>query len=389
MATLLDRAADRMKEWFPHLPWTVRISFEGRSRTFGSGPERAEWVCRTREALERLAIPDLRTFLDHYVVGEVDFNGDIYGTVGCRRYIRQESDWLVGFRYYVRHAWTYFIPSSVQRKLNAIQTHYDLPAEFIESYLDKRTRAYSCAMWKEPLSDADGEPLEDAQYHKFDMAAGELEIQPEDRFVDIGCGYGYMTHLAETKFGCKHALGITLSKNQVERGFSKNMKLMHYLELKPEGQFDKIYTCGMVSHLDHSEIEQYYRHIFGLLRSGGRAWVHAIVPPVMAKGHTNYTTVSGNFSQKYVFPDHFQFPVHVHLKLMERTGFCVRNVYYRYGHYAKTLRHWYRRFVENLPTTRKLISPVTERAWHLFLTYASVMDGANGSVVKQIVVEKP
>jgi hypothetical protein len=40
-----------------------------------------------------------------------------------------------------------------------------------------------------------------------------------------------------------------------------------------------------------------------------------------------------------VFPDHFQFPVHVHMKLLEKTGFRVKTVLFRYGHYAKTLRH--------------------------------------------------
>jgi hypothetical protein len=35
-----------------------------------------------------------------------------------------------------------------------------------------------------------------------------------------------------------------------------------------------------------------------------------------------------------------------------------------------------------------MITPTIERAWHLYLTYASVVDGPN-SVLKQIVCEKP
>jgi len=173
----------------------------------------------------------------------------------------------------------------------------------------------------------------------------------------------------------------------VEHGYSRNLRRQHYLELPPEGQFDKIYTCGMISHLDRSEIERYYRHVHGLLRSGGRLWAHAIVPQANDYGMTNYNSLSGTFSQRYVFPDHFQFPIHVHLKVMERIGFRVRYVHFRYGHYDKTLRHWYRRFVDNLPRTRPMITPTIERAWHLFLTYASAIDGPS-SVVKQIVAEK-
>jgi cyclopropane-fatty-acyl-phospholipid synthase len=245
-------------------------------------------------------------------------------------------------------------------------------------------------MWDSPdtLGDLTDQTLEDAQHNKFQMALDELQIQPDDKFLDIGCGYGYAVHLAETKYGCRDALGITLSQNQVDAGYSKNLKLLHYLQVPAQRQFTKVYTCGMISHLDRSEVERYYRHVYGMMKSGGKAWFHAIIPPANDAGLTNYTTISGTFSQKYVFPDHFQFPLHVHLKMIEKLGFRVKKIHYRYGHYAKTLRHWYKRYVENLPRTRHMITPTIERAWHLYLTYASVVDGPQ-SVLKQIVCEKP
>jgi cyclopropane-fatty-acyl-phospholipid synthase len=387
---LLDRASDRLNWMFPTLPWTVRVSYKGRSRSVGTGPERVEMACRTEEAARALAAGDIPRYLDLYVEGDADLNGDMYSFVGCRNFVRKDALWRVGWRQQLRYASTAFFPSSVRRKLNAVSSHYDLPSEFILSYLDARTRAYSCAMWKDPLQVADltDQTLEDAQHEKFRMAAAELQIQPDDKFLDLGCGYGYMVNLVETVHGCRDALGITLSRNQIDEGYSKSMKLLHYLELPPDGRYDKIYTCGMISHLDRAEIEQYYRHVYGLLKSGGKVWFHAIIPPANADGLTNYTTISGTFSQKYVFPDHFQFPLHVHLKIIERIGYRVKNVHFRYGHYAKTLRHWYKRYVENLPRTRELITPRIERAWHLYLTYGSVLDGPQ-SVIKQIVCEKP
>ena len=89
-----------------------------------------------------------------------------------------------------------------------------------------------------------------------------------------------------------------------------------------------------------------------------------------------------------MFPDHFQFPYHVHMKLMEKTGFRVKHTNYRYGHYGKTLRHWYKRYVDTLPETRHMITPTIERAWHLYLTYASVIDGPQ-SILKQTLCVKP
>lgn len=379
-----------MNWMFPTLPYTIRISYKGNSRAVGSGPEKVEMACKTEAAVAALADKDLSEFLDHYAMGDADLNGDMYAFVGARNHVRQNQLWRIKLKYQLRYITTALFPSNVRRKLRAVSSHYDLPNEFILSYLDKRTKAYSCAMWQDPLNIdlSQGESLDDAQHHKFDLALTALQVQPGDKFIDIGTGYGYAPWLAETKFGCKNTLGITLSQNQVDDGFSKNMKLLHYLEVPADGTFDKLHTCGMISHLDRSEVERYYRHCYGMLKSGGKAWFHCISPQANNAGLTNYTTISGTFSQKYVFPDHFQFPIHVHLKIIEKLGFRVKNINFRYGHYAKTLRHWYKRYVDNLPRTRHMITPTIERAWHLYLTYASMMDGPE-SVLKQILCEKP
>jgi cyclopropane-fatty-acyl-phospholipid synthase len=386
----LDKAADQLNWMFPTLPWVIRLSHKGRSRAVGSGPERVEMACKTDASVGALAGRDLSAWLDHYVRGDADLNGDMYAFVGARNHVRADGLWRIKLKYQLRYLWTALFPSGVRRKLRAVSSHYDLPNDFILSYLDKRTKAYSCAMWQDALNIRldEGESLDEAQHHKFDLALSALDLQPSDKFIDIGTGYGYAPWLAETKFGCKDTLGITLSQNQVDDGFSKNLKLLHYLQVPAEAQFDKLHTCGMISHLDRSEVERYYRHCYGLLKSGGRAWFHCISPPANNAGLTNYTTISGTFSQKYVFPDHFQFPYHVHLKLLEKTGFRVQSVNFRYGHYAKTLRHWYKRYVEELPRTRHMITPTIERAWHLYLTYGSALDGPQ-SIIKQTLCVKP
>lgn len=387
---LIDKAADQIRWMFPTLPWVIRISYKGESRACGNGPEGVEMACKTEASLRALANRDLSEWLDHYVMGDADLNGDIYKFVGARNHVREDGLWRIKLKYQLRYLWTALFPSDIRRKLRAVSSHYDLPNEFILSYLDKRTKAYSCAMWQDPLNIdlKQGESLDDAQHHKFDLALTALEVQPGDKFIDIGTGYGYAPWLAETKFGCKDTLGITLSQNQVDDAYTPAVKLLHYLQVPAEGQFDKLHTCGMISHLDRSEVERYYRHCYGMLKSGGKAWFHAIIPPANNAGLTNYTTISGTFSQKYVFPDHFQFPIHVHLKIIEKLGFRVKNINFRYGHYGKTLRHWYKRYVDTLPETRHMITPTIERAWHLYLTYASVIDGPQ-SILKQILCVKP
>lgn len=390
MTALLDKAAGRMNWLFPTLPWTVRLSYKGESRQIGHGPEKFEMVCKNRESLDALARCDLSDFLDYYVAGDADLNGDFYNFVGCRTHIRHDGLWKVAIKHQLRYTMLRFFPSSTRKKLVAVSSHYDLPHEFILSYLDKKTRAYSSAIWNDSMNgQMDDETLEDAQIRKHQIAADHLQIQPDDKFIDIGCGYGYMVHLAESKYGCKDAMGVTLSQVQIDNGFSKNMKLLHYRDLPSEGQYDKLHSVGMVSHLDKSELQIYFRHLYGLLKSGGTAWIKMISPPCNPAGLHNYNTVSGTFSQKYIFPDHYQFPIHTHIRTIEETGFQIKECYWRYGHYAKTLRHWYRRFKENLPETRRYITPQIERAWHLYLTYASTLDGPHGSIFKQVVLRKP
>jgi len=254
----LDQAGDAMNWMFPTLPYAIRISYKGQSRTVGSGPERVEMACKTAESVAALASSDLSEFLDHYALGDADLNGDMYAFVGARNFVRQDKLWRIKLKYQLRYLTTALFPSGIRRKLRAVSSHYDLPNEFILSYLDKRTKAYSCAMWKDPLKigNLDDQALGDAQYDKFDQALTALQIQPDDKFIDIGTGYGFAPHLAETKYGCKNTLGITLSQNQVDHGFSKNIKLLHYLQVPADGSFDKLYTCGMISHLDRSEIER-------------------------------------------------------------------------------------------------------------------------------------
>lgn len=390
MSFYLSKAADTLNGLFPTLPWQVRLSYAGQSAVFGNGPEKAEIACKNEDPLRDLSRARLSKFLDRYVAGECDFNGDIYSIVGLRSHVRKDAEWKVGLWNRIRYVGSTLFPSSVRRKLIAVSSHYDLPNEFIEAYLDKKTKAYSCAMWKDPknINGLNDESLEDAQHHKFHMAASELEVQENDKFLDVGCGYGYQVNLVETEFGCKNAMGITLSQNQVDNGFSKSLKLTHYLDMPCDGSFDKIYTCGMVSHLDKAELYRYYQQIYGLLKSGGKFWMHGISPQANPAGLNNYNTLSGTFSQRYVFPDHYQFPIHQHIKAMETIGFKIKKVYFRYGHYAKTLRHWYKRYVDTLPQTRHMINPTIERAWHLYLTYGSILDGPE-AIIKQVLAEKP
>ncbi|HPU15282.1 MAG TPA: class I SAM-dependent methyltransferase, partial [Polymorphobacter sp.] len=62
--------------------------------------------------------------------------------------------------------------------------HYDLPAELYDLFLDP-DRIYSCAYFR-----TGQETIEAAQLAKIRHLAAKLLIKPDDRVLDIGCGWG-------------------------------------------------------------------------------------------------------------------------------------------------------------------------------------------------------
>ena len=90
----------------------------------------------------------------------------------------------------------------------AIQHHYDLSNDFYQLFLDP-LMVYTCAYYRTP----DGS-LEQAQQDKLDLVCRKLRLQPGDRLLDIGCGWGSLVIWAAKHYGVE-ALGVTLSGEQV------------------------------------------------------------------------------------------------------------------------------------------------------------------------------
>ena len=68
--------------------------------------------------------------------------------------------------------------------MQAIQYHYDVSNEFYQLWLDEKM-VYSCAYFKDPA-----ESIDAAQSRKLDYICRKLRLEPGDRLLDIGCGWG-------------------------------------------------------------------------------------------------------------------------------------------------------------------------------------------------------
>ncbi|MEB3328993.1 MAG: class I SAM-dependent methyltransferase, partial [Candidatus Sericytochromatia bacterium] len=88
-----------------------------------------------------------------------------------------------------------------------IQAHYDLGNDLFELFLDP-TMTYSSAFFATP--DAS---LEQASVAKLDRVCRKLELQPGDRVVEIGTGWGSFALHAAGRYGC-HVTTTTISAEQ-------------------------------------------------------------------------------------------------------------------------------------------------------------------------------
>jgi cyclopropane-fatty-acyl-phospholipid synthase len=255
---------------------------------------------------------------------------------------------------------------SRRRDARAVRHHYDLSNEFFALFLD-RSMTYSCAFFSR-----NGASLESAQEAKLDLTCRKLRLEPGQRVLDVGCGWGSFAIHAATRYGV-HVLGITLSEPQAQLARQRvrqdgldervHIRVLDYRDVE-DGPFDAIASIGMVEHVGEKRIDLYAERLAGLLRPGGRLLNHGI-----AHLPHSYTTV-GPFTDRYVFPD--AVPLHLPRLLiaLERAGFVVEHVEEFGPDYAKTLRHWTERLDQHRDEAVRLVGEERVRVWRLYLRSA-------------------
>ncbi len=146
-----------------------------------------------------------------FVDGKVSIRGDLFSAI--RHFLDQPHhtwrDWLFSALARLEHFKIASVSGARQESARNIQFHYDLSNDFYALFLDSRM-IYSAAHFADPERS-----LEEAQTEKLDRICRSLDLKQEDRFLDIGCGWGGLVCYAVEQFGVS-ALGCTLSRQQLE-----------------------------------------------------------------------------------------------------------------------------------------------------------------------------
>lgn len=271
-------------------------------------------------------------------------------------------------------------PHSLESDRTSVQFHYDLGNAFYALFLDAEMQ-YSCGYFEEAEC-----TLEQAQCAKLEMTCRKLRLQPGERFLDVGCGWGGLVCHAAREYGVE-ALGVTLSEAQYEFAQAKvaalgleeqvTVELRDYRDLSADGRggvgyFDKIASIGMVEHVGIVNYGEYFSRLAALLRDRGLLLNHGITRGAKrSKRRFRRRRPEKRLMLRYVFPGHELDHIGHTLEVMEAHGFEVRDVEDWREHYEKTTRLWFERLAARPEEAGALIDSERYRIWLAYLAGVS------------------
>jgi cyclopropane-fatty-acyl-phospholipid synthase len=252
---------------------------------------------------------------------------------------------------------------SLGRDAEAIHHHYDVSNRFYELVLGP-SMAYTCAVF--PREEA---TLEEAQANKHDLVARKLDLQPGQRLLDLGCGWGGMVRHAAREYGVR-AIGVTLSREQASWAQEriKEDRLDHLAEVRfldyrlmEENDFDAISSIGLTEHVGVKNYPAYFGFIRDHLRPQGRLLNHCITRP------HNRPQATGQFLDRYVFPDGELTGSGRIISEVQNAGLEVQHEENFRIHYAKTLAGWCHNLQENWDECVAEVGEGVARVWGLYM----------------------
>lgn len=343
-------------------------------------------------SLLRRPTPD--NLVRHYARGQIDFQGtDLYSFIDTARVggsrkraksVRKSAiaKTLLPFLFTppessaVDHRWAGDETGHGRKQgdnKDFIQFHYDVSNEFYSLFLDSNM-VYSCGYFR----DWEG-ALEQAQVDKIDMICRKLRLQPDERMLDIGCGWGALITHAAQRYGVR-AHGITLSEKQLEFAQEKirrlgledrvTVELRDYADV--EGEYDKISSIGMCEHVGIDNMAGYMRKVGSLLRDRGIFLNHAITRPGK-ESMKKFRKVrpERRLVQKYIFPGGELDHIGHMTTALEASGFEVHDIEGWREHYARTTMMWCQRLSERRDEAVTLVGEEKYRMWILYLAGVS------------------
>ena len=269
-----------------------------------------------------------------------------------------------------------------------IQAHYDLGNAFYQRWLDPSMN-YSSAWFQGDLAG----DLTQAQHAKVRRALQQVRLQPGQRLLEIGCGWGALAEKAADEFGAQ-VTGVTLSTEQLafgrerlqRQGLQGDLRLQDYRDID-DAPFDAICSIEMVEAVGQDYWPTYFETVARLLRSNGRTCIQSIV--IDDALFPRYIR-STDFIQQYIFPGGCLPCPAEFRRAAQAAGLQVEDAFAFGADYAETLRRWRERFVaERAQVLQQGYDERFAHIWEFYLAYCEAAFAMGDIDVVQYTLVKP
>jgi cyclopropane-fatty-acyl-phospholipid synthase len=264
-----------------------------------------------------------------------------------------------------------------RRARRNVAHHYDLGNAFYRMWLDGDMQ-YSCGYFPKG-----GETLDQAQTLKKRHIAAKLRLEPGQRVLDIGCGWGGMALYLAGVAGVE-VHGVTLSEEQLavararaeKAGLADRVRfeLCDYRDVRE--RYDRVVSVGMLEHVGVNYLTRYFAQVRDCLKPDGVALVHTI-SSIEPPGTT------GPFLRKYIFPGGYTPSLSEVARSMEQVGLWGLDIEVWRVHYARTLRAWRDRFEARRAEVEAMYDARFARMWEFYLAACEkVFSVSSGNVLQ-------
>jgi cyclopropane-fatty-acyl-phospholipid synthase len=257
---------------------------------------------------------------------------------------------------------------SKTRDAEAIHHHYDVSNTFYEWVLGP-SMTYTCAVY--PTAES---TLEEAQENKYRLIFEKLRLNPGDRLLDVGCGWGGMVRYAARR-GVR-AIGATLSAEQakwaqkaIEDDGLTDLAEVRHSDYRDVGEtdFDAVSSIGLTEHIGVKNYPTYFGFLKSKLRTGGLLLNHCIT-----RHDNRLTSFVGGFTDRYVFPDAELTGSGRIVTDIQDVGLEVLHEENFRHHYAMTLRDWCRNLVAQWEEAVVEVGLPVAKVWGLYMAASRV-----------------
>ena len=338
----------------------------GHSRTFGDDSEpRVTITLRDADAARAIYLDPALKFAEMYMDGRMHIKaGGLDGFLalikinGAKKFATAPAVlvtmWRQAHRFWRRH----IARETAQRN---VAHHYDLDERLFRLFLDDDLQ-YSCAYFEKP-----GLTLDEAQSAKKRHIAAKMMLEPGQRVLDIGCGWGG-TGLYLAQHFDVDVTGVTLSVEQQkvatrrakDEGLAGRVRFDLCDYRKVSGTFDRLVSIGMFEHVGPQNFKTFFATAKRLMTRDGVFVLHSI-------GRARPNTMDPPFVEKYIFPNGHIPALSETLTAIEAAGLLVKDIEILTYHYADTLKLWRERFNASRDQVIALYDEKFFRMWDLYL----------------------